>query len=635
MAQISETITLYDGTSPVLQRMAQAAMGASSSFDDTAGSARAMSRAAASVDSSAIDKMRDAAVGATGPMSQLKGAFSSTFGQFALGNLAANAVMMVGEKLAALPGQIAAASDQYAGMQARLRLVSGSAQGAAEMNDLIYASALRARGSYNGMLDSVSKIAMTAKDAFPDARQVVPFVEGIQKLFTVGGTGIQQQGDAMLQLTQALGSGRLQGDEFRSIAEAAPLIEQMIAKEMGVAQGELKQLGADGEITADIIKRAILNNTDEINRQFAEMPQTWGGIAQQMGTVGFRAMAPFLEAISDIANSSGVQNIVSWIEGVLPAIGAGLAVITYAIGDVINGITYAADAIVTGIGGAISTLVPILAPLAGAIISVGVAVGIYNAYVAISSALTAVWAARTGIMSVAMKILNAITMANPIMLFVAVVGAAIGAMAAWSIATYGLRGTLVGAFTTIGNVVETVANVVIACINAIIRGINSVAAAWNSSPMRTFFGGSVVTSFSEVSEVQGLGKSWGDRVGGAYDTVANMVKMPSMDYGEGEMFGGLDTGMGTMDDIADATGKTADNTGRMADSIDMLDEELQYLRDVAEQETINKYTSIPVQVSMGGMYNNISNGIDLDGMYDNLRQALEEGMQSAAEGVHV
>lgn len=670
MAQITETITLIDGMTPVLLRLARAASGVAGEFTKTRSAAESMSHAAASTDSRTVEKLERSAHGVTveftkaksateamnrtvtstdseavkklnrsthgaaRAMEKLRKAFSSVIGQLTASNALANWISWITGKLIEIPGKIARASDAYAGMQARLRLVAGSAEGAAEMNNRIFASALRARGSYDGMLDSASKIAMTAKSAFPDPREVVPFVEGIQKLFTIGGTDVVGQKNAMLQLTQALGSGKLQGDEFRSIAEAAPLIEQMIAKEMGVAQGDLKQLGADGEITADIIKRAILNNTDEINRQFQQMPLTWEGIAQNMGTVGLRAFAPFLEAVNGIANSSGIQTVVGWIENALPVIGTGLAIITYAIGGVLDGIVGTADAIVSGIGGAVSILWPILAPIAGAVLSVAAAVGVYNAVVAVGSALTSIWSARTAIATAVTRLFNLTLLSNPITGVIMLIGAMIGIMASCAVATNGLRGAFMGAFQAIGNSVETVANFVIGCINWMINGFNRLAASWNSSPLRKAMGGDVVSNITTIDEVHGLGDKMGTWAGGIADSLGNMMHMPDASYGEGETFGGaLDVnGMG---DVADAVGKTADNTGRMANSIDMLDEELRYLRDVSTQESVSNYTSMPIQISLGGMHNTINNDMDLDGMYEGLRQMLEEGVQTAVEGMHV
>ena len=232
----------------------------------------------------------------------------SLTGSFIIGSIFGDMIFNAIEEIASIPSKLIKASDAYSGIMARLNLVAGGQEQAIALNEQIYQSALRARGPYDVMADSVSKIAMTAKEAFPDPRTVVPFMENIQKLFNIGGTDIERQKDALLQLTQALGSGKLQGDELRSIAEAAPLIEKYIADYMGVSMGEIKQLGADGEITAEIIKNAILGATDEINKQFETIPMKWEDIWTNIQSRISHAFQPVYVEINKLANSSLVKS---------------------------------------------------------------------------------------------------------------------------------------------------------------------------------------------------------------------------------------------------------------------------------------------------------------------------------------
>lgn len=665
MPGISENITITDGVTPVLRRMAGAAGDVAGEFDAAASAARRMTGAASSInpaglsslrqtasvtspamvrvasaarqvdtaaeaiDGRGLDDLRQSAERTTGVLGRLREGFRSSIGQFAVGNLAASGLMMAADAMQRLVQGTVAASDRYAEMQARLRLITGSAAEAAQMNDLIYAAAQRSRGSYDAMLESVGKIAMTAKSAFPDPRQVVPFMEGIQKLFVVGGTGQQQQADALLQLTQALGSGRLQGDEFRSIAEAAPLIESMIAREMGVAQGDLKQLGSEGKITADIIKAAILNNIDEINRQFNETPQTWSSIAQRMSNAGLRALAPFLNALNSGANGDAMRGLTDLAETALPAIGAGLAVITYGVNGLIDGAWNAGSAIVSGIGGAVSMLAPLWAPVAGAALAAAAAIGIHNAAVVVAGTVSSLWAQRTALVTAAQGMLNLVLSANPLMLLIGLIGAVIGAYAAWNVATYGLRGTFVGAMQGIGAAAQWMANTAIAAINMVIRGINAAGRAYNSSFLAKLTGR--VGEIDLIEEVSGWDTGMGQWAGNAYDSVSNMMQMPPVTLGEGEPYAGMDT----MNAIADNTGQTADAASRVADSIDALDASLQYLRGVTEQQIINQQTSQTIHVELGGMYNTVNSAADIDGIEDRLSRSIIEAMQAGAEEVHV
>lgn len=288
---------------------------------------------------------------------------SSISGSFILGNVIGDFLYDVIENVASIPGKIIKASDAYSGIMARLNLVTGSQEQAVALNEQIYQSALRARGQYDVMADSVSKIAMTAKEAFPDPKTVVPFMENIQKLFTIGGTDAVHQADALLQLTQALGSGKLQGDELRSIAEAAPLIEKVIADYMGVSMGQIKELGSEGEITAEIIKNAVLGATDEINRQFETIPMKWEDIWTNIQSRVSHAFQPVYIEINKLANTPLAKSLAN---GIVDA----LTVTAAAINGVINNVKwlaglftdfynqnkFAVDTVITGFGGAIGVL---------------------------------------------------------------------------------------------------------------------------------------------------------------------------------------------------------------------------------------------------------------------------------------
>ncbi len=287
----------------------------------------------------------------------------SLTGSFIIGNIFGDMIFNAIEEIASIPSKLIKASDAYSGIMARLNLVAGGQEQAIALNEQIYQSALRARGPYDVMADSVSKIAMTAKEAFPDPRTVVPFMENIQKLFNIGGTDIEKQKDALLQLTQALGSGKLQGDELRSIAEAAPLIEKYIADYMGVSIGEIKQLGADGEITAEIIKNAILGATDEINKQFETIPMKWEDIWTNIQSRISHAFQPVYVEINKLANSSLVK---SFANNLVAAATIGANAINGLINNIkwlnnefdnfYNKNKFAVDTIMVGFGGAISVL---------------------------------------------------------------------------------------------------------------------------------------------------------------------------------------------------------------------------------------------------------------------------------------
>ena len=291
MATLQNYISLRDGVSPMLEKMSRAAHTVSNKLNCASGSAR-----------NAGDSFGYAAGKA--------GLFKSILA----GNIIGNVIMRGLDSIAGSISGAVALADEYTSLNARLALVAGSQSNVAALNDMIYESAQRARGGYMDMAKAVASLSVNARDAFPDPRKTVQFMEGMQKLFVIGGASKENQQFAMLQLQQSLASGRLQGDEFRSITENAPILQDMIAKTMKVSRGELKQLSAQGEITADIIKRAIFENMDEINDKFESMPKRWSDHFTDFKNVVLKSFAPIADRINRLANSEGVRSMFSMLK---------------------------------------------------------------------------------------------------------------------------------------------------------------------------------------------------------------------------------------------------------------------------------------------------------------------------------
>lgn len=687
MARIESEIVVQDKVSGPLAKMSQSARNLSGEMTHAQTAAEKMVAAASGASGGSLAKMSQSAkrlagdmeqaktsaeklVAAasdmpTGPIGRLRNAVSSLIDKartagsamqsiktIAMGNFLAEAATRAFDALGGGASKLIQVSDEIAGIDARLRLVSGSAEQAASMNNLIWASAQRSRGAYDEMAKSVAAVAMTAKEAFPDPKQVVPFMEGIQKLFAIGGTGKQQQGDALLQLTQALGSGKLQGDEFRSIAEAAPLIEQMVAKEMGVTQGALKDLSSKGLITADILRDAILHNMDEINEQFSQMPMKWSDVMTQMKNVALVSFKPLLQIISDIANSDAMKSITAGITSALPVIGAVAATIVNVVAQVGGVIWTVSGYIIDGIGGAISFVGGLISEwspvILGALTAIALGWEMVNLPLQVHAALALAAAVRdgilaaahlmlagvTGILTKAVLALDAALMANPIMWVVGLVALAIGAWVAWSTATNGLATTIGNAFAGIAAAAGTAVNIVITAVNSLIGACNSAADSING-----VFG----TKIGHLTEIQQVNvESWKQ---GAFNLGSGLVEgfqhvaikpaeMPNQDLQFGALpdIGGV-AGQ-NLGNAAKSGEETAGNTGRIADTIDPLDEDLKFLRETAEIDAINKYTTASVQINLGGVNNTINNDQDVDGMVDYLVDSLREAMANGAEAVH-
>ena len=213
--------------------------------------------------------------------------------------------------------------DDYTNAAARLRMVNDDNQTPAELQDKVFDAANRSRGSYTDMAGAVAKMNLLAGDSFTSNDEAIGFTELLQKSLKVSGAGTSEQQSAFLQLTQAMAAGKLQGDEFRSVMENAPMVADAIAKYMGKSKGELKELSSDGLITADIIKNAMFTAADDINDKFAEMPMTFADVGQLMANNALEAFGPTMEKLNTLLNSSGAQTLLAALNEGIAAIAEG------------------------------------------------------------------------------------------------------------------------------------------------------------------------------------------------------------------------------------------------------------------------------------------------------------------------
>lgn len=198
-------------------------------------------------------------------------------------------------------------SDQLTQINARLQQMTGSAEAAAQANDMIYAAAMRSRGAYADMANMVTQLGTVAGDAFNnEPGELVAFAEQLQKQMAISGASGQSAAAAMTQLTQALASGVLRGDELNSVLEQTPMVAKTIADYMGVSTGQMRELASEGAVTADVVKNAILGAAEETNAAFEQMPMTWGQVWTLMQNVAIRALNPVLSGINFLANNAEI-----------------------------------------------------------------------------------------------------------------------------------------------------------------------------------------------------------------------------------------------------------------------------------------------------------------------------------------
>lgn len=670
MATLQNYISLRDGVSPMLEKMSRAAHTVSNKLNRASGSAR-----------NAGDSFGYAAGKA--------GLFKSILA----GNIIGNVIMRGLDSIAGSISGAVALADEYTSLNARLELVAGSQSNVAALNDMIYESAQRARGGYMDMAKAVASLSVNARDAFPDPRKTVQFMEGMQKLFVIGGASKENQQFAMLQLQQSLASGRLQGDEFRSITENAPILQDMIAKTMKVSRGELKQLSAQGEITADIIKRAIFENMDEINDKFESMPKRWSDHFTDFKNVVLKSFAPIAERINRLANSEGVRSMFSMLKNGIKSIMPVLYAVIGGVEKFVNMFTAGISTVASFVQNHSLLMQTALIALGGYLAFVGTMALISAGQMALAAistaaATTADWlaAAAKFALTVAQEGLNAALYACPLtwivgaiiaviaVLYVAV--AAVNYFAGTSISATGIVfGAFMLLFSSIWNMIaftvnmfvslaEFIGNVFVDPLNAT---YNLFADIWNG--VVDLVGQAVAAIVDMIAQIPGMNKLGistdfsaeslhleRKEISGGYDFSG--YKMKTLDPAN-ETAWGYNVGAGIGDSISDAfrlpeieapgyntkdivdnTANTADNTGkgakdakRAADALDSTADDLAFLREAAEREAINKYTTATIHIDVGGVTAGDTGGNDFDGVLRRLNDVLIESVENGAEAV--
>lgn len=271
-------------------------------------------------------------------------------------------------------------TDTYTNTNARLSMITDSLEEQMDLQQEIFAAADRSRGKYNEMANAVAKMKMLAGDSFGSNQEAVGFTELLQKSLAVSGASQTEQNAAFLQLTQAMASGRLQGDEFRSIMENAPMVANSIASYMGKSKGELKELSSQGLITSDIIKNAMFAAADDINGKFGQMPMTFGAVWNKISNAGTQAFGGVFKKVNGILNSEGGQQMIN---------------------NLIGAIYLAGDAMGEFIDFCV-TAWPMVSPF---IWAAAVAVGAYALALGVSNGLALISAVRTGAQAVSVGIL--------------------------------------------------------------------------------------------------------------------------------------------------------------------------------------------------------------------------------------
>lgn len=217
-------------------------------------------------------------------------------------------------------------SDTLAGINARIDNINDGMQTTGQLTDMIYQSAQRARASYEATAASIAQMGANAGSAFSSNRELITFMELINKQFVLSGTDAQLAQSAMLQLSQAMAAGALRGQDLNSILQAAPAIARRIESSMGWAEGSIKSYAEKGAVTAEVVKNAMLSSADDINAAFAKMPTTVGQVMTQIRNAVTMTMSDAAASFAEFTSSdAGAQIITEMVNGftLLAEIGVG------------------------------------------------------------------------------------------------------------------------------------------------------------------------------------------------------------------------------------------------------------------------------------------------------------------------
>ena len=610
-------------------------------------------------------------------------------------------------------------SDEFTQTTARLNLMNDGLQTTEQLQNKIYASAERSRASYATQADIVAKLGQRAGSAFKNNDETIKFAENLSKMFVIAGASQQEMASASLQLTQALGSGVLRGEELNAVFESAPNIIQAIADYMGKPIGKIREMASNGEISASVVKNALLSATDEINSQFEKMPKTWGQVFTSMKNKAIKMLNPILNKVNEIANSEKTQKL---INGITTAISTLIGVANPLLDIIVNTGTFVMDNW--------SWIAPIIYGIVAAYLAWNIASGITTGLLTLqaiaeyaSATAKGVEASATATATAAQWGLNSALLACPVFWIVLAILALIavlvylwftnddvayGILYAWDALMVGLQVVglgiqgiwyglqlaamylwlgiqtvllgLMGAWYGFQTGVEAVClgvmsifqglyNGIVSIVNGIISVLNKIPGVNIDYAETAHFADDFASNMQEnmidrnqklqdmasqmdgtIEQIDSMKADFATKLNAGATAVQNdainrnntredrVAHRNDWVNGAKDAIKGAISGTGDLlnldsSNIANDAANTANNTGAIKDSVTASQEDLQYLRDIAEAEVINRYTTNEIKIEMTNN-NNINSEMDLDGVVNYLANGVNEAMEKAAEGVH-
>lgn len=568
-------------------------------------------------------------------------------------------------------GKALSISDEFVQTTARLNSMNDGVQTTQELVNMVYAAAQDSRGSFSDMAAVVERFGNNAGNAFSSSEEVVAFANLIQKQIMIDGASTQDAENTTLQLSQGLAAGALRGEEINSILDQAPTIARTIESAMGWTEGSIKSYAEQGVVTADVVKYAMLSSADEINEKFNEMPMTWGQIGVAMQNAALIAFDPVFQRLNDIANSDAFQAIVDDVIGaiavlahilltvfdLLAPVGSFIADNWSIIGPIVYGIIAAlailavASAVVTAAQWAWDAALgacPIVWIIVLIILLIAIIFAVCNAIAKMTGIADSGFGVITGGINVAIQFFKNLGFtAMNIVLGISNAMDALGTnmKTAFHNAICGIQSWFYKLLSTALSVIAGICEALnkLPFVEFDYSGITSAAEAFAAKAEEVAGNKEDYVSISDAfnegfNTFDTFQDGWAkeafregaDRGDGILDKIRNFSPSYSFDKEYTPDFDDVLGNSGIDDNLSNIAG----DTGAIKDSMDITEEDLKYLRDIAEQEAVNRYTVAEIHVDMSGMQNTVNSGDNIDGFITKLTDSVNEAVDIMAEGEH-
>lgn len=670
MATIQNAITMQDRMTPVFNSMIRAMTSTLKSMEQVDRAAnrgvasKAYNKAAADIQraSNEVTKMQNNIKKADQEASKL----SKTFSKLGSAALGFNAITQIVSKTIELVNRSAEYLDSLTMTKARLNNINDGLQTTAELQESIFNAAQRSGGSYQDMAKNVAKLNLLAGEAFSSNNESIAFLESLNKMFVVSGTEAQEASAAMYQLTQAMASGRLQGDEFRSIIENAPMLADAIAKYVGVSRGKLKEMSSEGAITADIIKNAMFSVSDEVNAQFEAMPMTWGRAMNTIRNIADRSMEDVSTKFSDWMNS---EQAMTFFNAIVTGVVFVANIVLWAIDLITGGINFLIEVF--------QALQPALI-IAGVLLLAWALFSIPTAAAALWKLVASLWATASGALATAISFM---IMNWPILLIAIGIGLLIFILnqlgVTFDMVIGFIIGLLYGLLAVVYNVIAFFFNGFSALatflMNLFINPLGAIKMLfldmaqyivdqilWVAKALEnlvnmipgvnvTFTVGleniknMILATKAEVAAETGVKESKqmeykdiGSSYNKGYSTGSNFVNSIGSSGGGFSSAGGNGFDMSQFGGVAAPNldgklkGGKLDSVGKIDDDVTITEEDIKLLKDVASTDFVNKFTTLRPEMKV-----EFSGGIRETADVNKILEAIEDMTEQALSNVIV